>query len=140
MTTRYKVNEDALSHELIDGEVVIIQFDTGNYYSLAGSAATIWQRLVHSASSSDLAALFTAAPPGAESEIAAFVNELVSEGLVHSDPDATLAAPALPASPPGSTYLKPELNKYTDMQQLLLADPLHEVQETGWPHTKPNQA
>jgi hypothetical protein len=34
-------------------------------------------------------------------------------------------------------YTKPVLNKYTDMQQLLLADPLHEVQEAGWPHTKP---
>jgi hypothetical protein len=28
----------------------------------------------------------------------------------------------------------PELVAYTDMQELLLLDPIHEVDERGWPH------
>jgi hypothetical protein len=28
------------------------------------------------------------------------------------------------------------LNKYTDMQDLLLLDPIHEVDAAGWPSTK----
>jgi hypothetical protein len=29
----------------------------------------------------------------------------------------------------------PVLNKYTDMQDLLLLDPIHEVDERGWPNS-----
>lgn len=132
MSNCHQVNEDTLSHELIDGEVVVIQFDTGNYYSLAGAAADLWQRLLSPATTADLLALFTDAPAEAAADIEAFVNELLAEGLLR--PAQPAAAPS-PAAPLG--YAKPELNKYTDMQQLLLADPLHEVEEAGWPHTKP---
>ena len=135
MSACYKINEDALSHELIDGEVVIIQFDTGNYYSLSGSAALVWQRFVTPASLSDLSALFSQTPANATDELAAFVGELMQEGLLAPAATSGSAAPSSPAA-----YSKPVLNKYTDMQQLLLADPLHEVQETGWPHTKQPEA
>jgi hypothetical protein len=135
MSACYKINEEALSHELIDGEVVIIQFDTGNYYSLSGSAALVWQRFMTPASLSDLSALFSPTPANAADELAAFVGELVQEGLLAP------VAPSVSISPvPPVAYVKPVLNKYTDMQQLLLADPLHEVQEAGWPHTKPPEA
>jgi hypothetical protein len=30
------------------------------------------------------------------------------------------------------------LQKFTDMQELLLLDPIHEVDERGWPHRKLN--
>lgn len=132
MSSSYKINDESLSHELIDGEVVVIQFDSGNYYSLSGSAALVWQRLITPASVADLSALFSETTAGATDELAAFVSELVKEGLLVSAESGTSAA-----SPAPVAYVKPVLNKYTDMQNLLLADPLHEVQETGWPHTKP---
>jgi hypothetical protein len=28
------------------------------------------------------------------------------------------------------------LERYTDMQELLLLDPIHDVDESGWPHRK----
>lgn len=132
MSQFHRINEAVLSHELIDGEVVIIKFDTGNYYSLAGSAATVWMRLRQAAGVAELTALFASPPDSASAEIAAFVADLAAEELV-------IAAPAVePASETSAPvpYAKPELNKYTDMQQLLLADPLHEVEEAGWPRTK----
>lgn len=134
MADHHQINQEALSHELIDGEVVIIQFDTGNYYSLAGAAAAIWQRLITPADTAGLLGLFSDAPQSATAEITAFVGELVAENLLVAC-DAPPAAQAGPAEEP-TPYAKPELNKYTDMQQLLLADPLHEVEDAGWPHTK----
>jgi hypothetical protein len=62
----------------------------------------------------------------------AFVAELAAEELVVAAPAAEAASETAAPAP----YAKPELNKYTDMQQLLLADPLHEVEEAGWPRTK----
>jgi len=34
-------------------------------------------------------------------------------------------------------FVKPILQKYTDMADLLLLDPIHEVGEQGWPHPAP---
>ena len=31
-------------------------------------------------------------------------------------------------------YVPPVLEKFTDMQDLILLDPVHEVSERGWPH------
>jgi hypothetical protein len=33
-------------------------------------------------------------------------------------------------------FSRPILTKYTDMKELLLLDPIHEVDETGWPNPK----
>lgn len=132
MSQIHRINEAVLSHELIDGEVVIIKFDTGNYYSLSGAAAAVWMRLRQASGPAELAALFVSPPESAAAELAAFVTELAAEELVVPAPAVEAAAePSAPVA-----YAKPELNKYTDMQQLLLADPLHEVEEAGWPRTK----
>ncbi len=37
-------------------------------------------------------------------------------------------------------YAPPALETYTDMQELLLLDPIHDVDETGWPAARPHQA
>ncbi len=62
-----------------------------------------------------------------------FAVELEREGLV-----VPLAAPAATAEVPalsnGHVFAPPELHKYTDFQELLLLDPIHEVdQSLGWP-------
>ncbi|HEY2536878.1 MAG TPA: PqqD family protein [Solirubrobacteraceae bacterium] len=42
------------------------------------------------------------------------------------------SAPSLPAE-----FVAPVLNKYTDMQEFMLIDPIHDVEEeAGWPHVK----
>ena len=37
-------------------------------------------------------------------------------------------------------FAAPVLHKYTDMEDLLLLDPIHDVDESGWPNTNPNNA
>lgn len=125
----YTINESAVSHELIDGEVIVIHFASGNYYSLTGTAAVLWSALKQQASTAELAKLFTS--PN-ETEIQTFLDELVVEELLLRSEDPAVFG----VNNPPVAYATPELNKYTDMQQLLLADPLHEVDDAGWPHTK----
>jgi hypothetical protein len=45
------------------------------------------------------------------------------------DPEPLTAAAAITAAP--------VLEKYTDMQELLLLDPIHDVEEAGWPKARP---
>ena len=36
------------------------------------------------------------------------------------------------------SFNPPSLNKYSDMQELLLLDPIHDVDEAGWPKPVPD--
>ena len=38
-----------------------------------------------------------------------------------------------------SAFETPVLEKYTDMAELLLLDPIHDVDATGWPHPAPDR-
>ena len=42
--TRVRVNGPDVMHETIDGEVIVINLTSGNYYSVRGVGADIWSR------------------------------------------------------------------------------------------------
>ena len=43
------------------------------------------------------------------------------------------------ASVPRTPFVRPELSIHTDMQDLLLLDPIHDVSEIGWPKAKEDE-
>jgi hypothetical protein len=137
----YRIQADKIECETIDDEVIIIQFDTGNYYTLSGLGAFIWHSLEVQPTFSDVLTRVgthyeTDANPQLSAEILPFLNELVSENLVervaNADPDIPAADKAVPAA--RQPYEPPVLERYSDMQALLLLDPIHEVDAQGWPH------
>jgi Coenzyme PQQ synthesis protein D (PqqD) len=73
--------------------------------------------------------------------VAAFLQELQTEELIVPIEPGVVGSPARaePASGEASArlpYQPPVLNKYTDMKDMLLLDPIHDVEETGWPTPK----
>ncbi len=52
--TRFRVNTPTVTHETIDGEAVIINLDSGSYYSLVDVGATVWQFLYQRAPVSEI--------------------------------------------------------------------------------------
>lgn len=121
-------------------EVVVANFVTGVYYSLFGSAAQIWDGLM-AGQPLDRVAREVAAVAGidaAEFAPAAekLVADLLAEKLIEEGaPADTLAWVPAPPEEPG--YGLPVLERFTDMQDLLLLDPVHDVEEMGWPHAAP---
>jgi hypothetical protein len=138
-TTRYTVRGAHVIHEAIEGEVVIINLETGNYYSLRGSGARVWEGIVAGAATEAIARDLVAAFDGLEAppDLAAFLGELEREGLVGAVSGE--GAGELPgAAGPRQAFAPPALERFTDMQDLILLDPVHEVDEAqGWPHAKP---
>jgi hypothetical protein len=123
-------------HQTLDGEVIAVNLDTGVYYSLVGTAAAIWETLDGGASVEDAishaAVRYEAPRSDVEAAVVRFIDELRAEGLVV---EAAVDGPAPPTpEPSGAPFAPPALAKFTDMQELLLLDPIHEVDETGWPH------
>ena len=133
---RYAINEAQISHKDFGDEVVVIHFETGNYYSLRATGATLWKRLTPApASAVTLLAAFADPPAEAASQIGEFLASLHARGLIVDAAGDLPTAPAamLEALP----YTRPELEAFEDLQALLVADVIHDTDERGWPHLAP---
>jgi len=143
-----RVNAPQVIHETIDGEVIVIDLGTGNYYSLKGSGAEIWDALDRSGAATQdglvtaLGDRFETAREELAAGVASLAAELLAEGLiVEADASAKTGAP--PSDTSGGAkgaFETPRLEKFTDMQDLVLLDPVHEVDATGWPQRRPDDA
>jgi hypothetical protein len=137
--SRYITNPDVI-HETIDGETIIIDLRTGTYFSLLGSGPVIWHALAGAPTLEEVEAAVEArcAPGGADLRpaVKGFLDELEREQLVALSDDA--AADAAPAGSPETgervPFETPKLERFTDMQDIILLDPVHKVDSTGWPH------
>jgi len=140
VTQTYRVNSKDIMHETIDGEVVIVNLDSGAYYAFDGSGEYIWDRLsANGASKSQLVAELEqrvdAPAPDINAGVEQFLAQLLDEALIV--PAAASGTPADTLAPGArGQFVAPQLHKYTDMEALLLADPIHEVEAEGWPSVK----
>jgi hypothetical protein len=136
---RFRINSPQVVHQTIDGEVVIINLESGCYYSLDKVAAEIWALLKERSTLGEVAhALgqhYDAAAESIDSTVDHFVASLCDEGLLEPSPDVTTPGfSGMPTVGDGrAPFEPPTLQKYTDMQDLLLIDPIHEVGDLGWP-------
>jgi len=131
----YRINSPSVIHETIDDEVVIINLDKGHYYSLDGCGARIWKGLIGGAPLTAIAASFEGEAGAIDAEVRELVADLEQEQLVvpaeaGTAPGAVEDGPKLPFEPA-------KLQRYSDMEELLLLDPIHEVDQQGWPHPDP---
>lgn len=144
-SARFAIKGPPVIHETVDGEVIIVDLESGSYYSLVGVGAEIWGALERGASIGEAAAelehRYETNSEDVADVVALFVQELAHENLVTTaasseNGDATAAAGSNGAAAAAArpAFQRPILNKYTDMQDLLLLDPIHEVDETGWPN------
>ncbi len=128
-------------HDTIDNETIVINQQTGSYYSLDGPAAVVWGLLAGGTTIrgivDELAGRFDAERSVLERETLAFVDRLIDEGLAvesrDRDPPPVEAGVRTPPADPRVAFAGLELHRYTDLEVLLLVDPIHEVDETGWP-------
>jgi Coenzyme PQQ synthesis protein D (PqqD) len=136
---RFRVNSPEVISETIQGETIVINLTTGTYYSLPGSGAEIWEAVAAAATVDEIAGALEARYDAPLAELTAgvsdLVEELLSEQLIVAT-DATSSDLAVEPLEPRLAFEKPALGKYTDMQDLVLLDPVHEVDDRGWPHAK----
>lgn len=136
MSERLRIGPEIV-HETVDGEVIAIDLGDGSYYSLAGSGPQIWQLLAGGASEAQVREALAARHGVEASEIAAgiaaFLGQLEENRLaVRVEGDGGGAVALEPLAEPGS-YEEPRLERYTDMKDYFLLDPIHEVDAAGWP-------
>lgn len=140
---RYQVNSPQVISETIEQECIVIHLGTGTYYSLQGSGSEVWDAVAGAASvpevTADLAARYGIDAGDAAPLVTELVEELLAQDLiVPTDAADRHSAPV--SDPPTGEFVAPTISVYTDMRDLVLLDPVHEVAETGWPERKPEVA
>ncbi|HXY92512.1 MAG TPA: PqqD family protein [Acidimicrobiia bacterium] len=140
MTTRYRSNTPRFVDETLDGEALIMDMLKGNYYCCVGASALAWNALKAGASASETAAalarVYGLSAPDIAHDVERFAGELVAEEMI-VEADGALAPasiePAPGTAPATDEYESLGLERYTDLADLILLDPVHDVGEGGWP-------
>jgi hypothetical protein len=134
-STVLQIAEPECAAQDFDGEIVALNLSNGIYCSFRDLGAVLWRDLASGHSVEILAALSAQALGGTEA-VRAFADRVTAEGLMRQAPAgappqgqpqivAALAAGVTPAL---------TFEVYEDMKNLLLYDPVHEVDEVkGWP-------
>ena len=133
-----QVRREGIIFETIDKEVVLISLDSGIYYSLSDSAAVVFTLLD---SGQDCAGLLNILGEIYQEDLSqhreninAYVRELITQSImVPSDLPLELKInrdylKSLITKP----FKQPVLEKFEDMQELFLLDPVRATSEVGW--------
>jgi hypothetical protein len=140
--SRFVPNRRDVAHEAFDGEVILIHFPTGRYFRLDEPGRVGWSAIERGATHEDVAGAFRQAFEVGEADAVvsarAFLASLAGFGLVvegHVPADAPPPAAERPVT--RRAFVEPRVETFSDLQDLFLVDPIHDVDEAGWPHAKP---
>ncbi len=138
-----------VTHERLDDEVIAINLETGAYYALDGVAADCWTLVAAGQNPDDIVTIldarYDATADTVRDDVTAFLAALVEQGLgAETDEPASSngsgngsgngdGAAAVTADGVTRAYTVPALTRYDDLDDLLLLDPIHEVDDAGWP-------
>ncbi len=133
--TNYALNDEKMFADVTDGIAIIINSETGLYYGMNSLGTSVYENLVNGAQAEKILGVLKAmpgAPSSIEENFNAFMQALIdneiivetSEGNADVNIDENIAK---------DDNFVLDVREYNDAQELLLADPIHEVkEETGW--------
>jgi hypothetical protein len=138
---RYRVNSPQVISETVGGETIIVNLASGHYFSLQGTAPEVWSGIERGdAANSIVQELEQRYEAPADGDIDAAVEKLlddfVAAELVVADGDGTesVVPPSTQNGADRIPFVAPSFTTFTDMQDIILLDPVHEVDTRGWPH------
>lgn len=141
----FKINRPNVISESIDGETIVINMKSGIYFSLNKIGGDIWDLIDANLSLEKIINRINCLYAGKKEEIISgiekFIGELNKHDLISTQKDRiNIEQIQLEENYFSENILPifeiPKLEIYEDMQELLLLDPIHDVDETGWPKAK----
>lgn len=135
----YRVAGPHVVAEKIEGEILVVDLATGFYYSVLHGGVDLWEAAVAGADRDQIVATMLERFDGVDGSVGAtvdgFLERLLEENLIVEDEDVALGAPL--SNNGRRPYKAPVFERYDDMQDLILLDPVHEIDpKQGWPRAK----
>lgn len=124
--------------KIFDGELTLINLDNGQYFAAGGSAVDIWEIVSVGATPAGVAEGLLNRYETTLDYAAAEANRILTKLLEHELITPLTEISARKIIPPANDH-KPWqpgwIEVYGDMKELLLLDPIHDVDE-AWPKAK----
>ncbi len=131
----YVLNDLKMFADITDGIAIVINSETGIYYGMNGFGTVVFEKMLEGASVADiLSAIQKLAnvPTDIEARLNAFIQDVVEFELVVESAQNSMSVSFEQALADEDDFSL-TVSAYEDAQELLLADPIHEVKEdTGW--------
>jgi len=140
----FRINEPSVIYQTFDQEVVAVHLNTGSYHTLPGIAGEAFLLLGATGSSpraiaAQLAARYDAPASVIERDIELFIGQLLEQSMIVAidAPPGAGTSESQPSDSPLAVYTAPRLESFSDLEGLVLIDPVHDVGAAGWPNAAP---
>jgi hypothetical protein len=131
----YEVNKKKMFCDITDDFAIIINSETGIYYGINTFGTSVFENLIKGSDVNDiLSALreIPGIPADIEQRLNDFIQALQEKEIIVSGP-TTKNEIKIDASLAAKDEFVLSVDAYADAQELLLADPIHDVEkEIGW--------
>ena len=131
----YQLNDAKMFADVTDGTAIIINSLTGIYYGMNGFGTCVYENFLARSSSSEILAAIkelSQVPENVDKAFEEFISSLVEWEII-IPAETTSRIPEIdPKIAKADNYI-PTCTAYQDVQELLFADPIHEVDvDEGW--------
>ena len=133
----YAVARRDIVFESFDGEAVVLNLANGKYFGFSDSGSRVWQALSSGIDAQALVGLAAGGSTIGAAELEAFVSQLLELELLVRLETAAQPLPGALAAELAATSEPLNVSIHDDLADLIIVDPIHEVEEPlGWPAVK----
>jgi hypothetical protein len=120
----------SIIHDVIDSEAVVMNLEAGVYFSFNVAATKIWEKIISEQLSEQELLKFAGQHNGK------FIEFLLDQKVIRRELSSTIKTQET-MEPLGETETA-EWQTFSDLQDLLLLDPVHDIalNDQGWPETR----
>ena len=131
----YKLNEPKVFADVTNNIAVIINSETGIYYGINNSGSMVFQAIIDGCSIQSIIdglKRIETCPNDIEQKLKTFIDNLLQKEII-VEGETSSKIPVFDEIEIKQDNFEMKLSEYADAQELLLADPIHDVDETqGW--------
>lgn len=140
MANVFELDRNRMILEQFEEETVLVNIESGYYYSLSPTGSEILELLEEGCSAEELAAVLFGDSENLDRSQAVerFVEQLAAENIIVARGSERASSNGFHRGSArygsGAKYEPPTLERFDDVRDLLLIDPVHQVdREFGWP-------
>jgi hypothetical protein len=144
LNSRYTVFDQNIVCDIFGDEVVLVNLETGVYYSFMNSAAQVWTRIQNQYTIaeivSDFELLYSNSSEDIIPAVKSFVDNLLLLKLIKTSTLTERILINVKSDLTKTAFAEPLIETFSDLQDILLLDPVHDVDQKGWPIRKDNDS
>lgn len=138
LASQYEICSPGVIAENFDGDIVILNLEDGRYFSLRGCGGMLWSALMAGATPQAIVDSAHRDCPALADSTRTFMHSLCEMQLIRPTGSKGHLPSVLAIDwKSASTADCPAVDVFDDLADLILADPVHDVDaEAGWPNRK----